>query len=169
MGHLGRIDNRQFLELMTKIMYFNLGCLIWDMQKTILSYVQAHDDLTGSSLFKEFMDTFDENNDGRIDYDENGRRGYRNALFSVLGYANHLKLTGEYGPLKGAFSESATPNKAMRKDWNPKGHDFRRDVFLEFGAEAAFHLSQSEEGSADPLCPGNDLWQGKVAKLADGH
>ena len=84
-GHLGRIDNRQFLELMTKTMYFNLGCLLWDMQKTILSYAQAHDDLTGSSLFKEFMDSFDENNDGVIDYDENGRKGYWNAVIQHVG------------------------------------------------------------------------------------
>ncbi len=161
MGHLGRIDNSQFLELMTKTMYFNLGCLIWDMQKTILSYAQAHDDLTGSSVYKEFMDSFDENNDGMIDYNEHGRRGYWNALFSVLGHVNHLQLTGEYNSLKGPFIEIATPSKAMRKDWNPHGHDFKREYMLEHNAEAAFGLSQSEELSADLFVPGMTYGQGR--------
>jgi len=161
MGHLGRIDNRQFLELMTKTRYFNLGCLIWDMQETILSYARAHDDLTGSSLFKEFMDTFDENNDGVIDYDENGRRGYWNAIFSVLGYASYLKQTGEYGSLKGAFYEDATPAKASHKNWNPQGHDFKREYVLEHSAEAAFNLSQSEELIADLFVPGMTYGQGR--------
>ncbi|MGA7577791.1 MAG: DUF362 domain-containing protein [Desulfobaccales bacterium] len=161
MGHLGRIDNRQFLELMTKTMYFNVGCLIWDMQKTILSYAQAHDDLTGSSLFKEFMDSFDENNDGVIDYDENGRRGYWTALFSILGYVSYLKLTVEYGSLKGPFYEIATPNKAAHKNWNPQGHDWKREYMLEFGADAAFDLSQSAELRADLFVPGMTYGRGR--------
>ncbi len=161
MGHLGRIGNGQFLELMTKTMYFNLGCLIWDMQKTILSYARAHDDLTGSSLCKEFMDSFDENNDGVIDYDENGRRGYWNAVFSILGHVSHLQLTEEYGSLKGPFYENATSAKAMRKNWNPQGHDFRREYVLEFGAEAAFDLSQSEELRADLFVPGMTYGRGR--------
>jgi hypothetical protein len=33
-GHLGRIENGKFLELITKTMYFNLSCLLWDLQKT---------------------------------------------------------------------------------------------------------------------------------------
>jgi hypothetical protein len=160
-GHLGRIDNRQFLELVTTTMYFNLGCLIWDMQKTILSYAQAHDDLTGSSVYKEFMDSFDENNDGMIDYDEHGRRGYWSALFSYLGHVNNIQITEEYGSLKGPFLEIATPSKAMRKDWNPQGHDFKREYMLEHGAEAAFHLSQSEELKTDLFFPGMAYGQGR--------
>ena len=73
-GHLGRIDNAKFLELMTKTMYYNPNTILHDLQKTILSYAKAHDDLTGSSLLKEFMDSFDENHDGIIDYDEMGRK-----------------------------------------------------------------------------------------------
>jgi len=136
---------------MTKTRYFNVGCLIWDMQKTILSYAQAHDDLTGSSLFKEIMESFDENNDGVIDYDETGRRGYWNALFSVLGYASHLQVTEEYGALKGPFYEQAAPSKA----------DLRREYKYEFGAEAAFDLSQSDELRADLFVPEMTYGQGR--------
>ena len=40
-GHLGRIDNGQFLELMTKTMYFNLSCLLWDYAKDHLELCQS--------------------------------------------------------------------------------------------------------------------------------
>ena len=75
-GHLGRVKDSRFEELMTGTMYYNPSCMLWDMQKTVLSYAEAHDRLTGSSLYREFMDSFDENHDGIIDYDENGRKGF---------------------------------------------------------------------------------------------
>ena len=42
-GHLGRIENGEFKELMTTTMYYNPTCMLWDMQKTVLSYAEAHD------------------------------------------------------------------------------------------------------------------------------
>ena len=72
-GHLGRIENNKFVEMMTNTMYYNPSCMLWDMQKTILSYAEAHDTLTGSSIVNKFMEGFDENGDGIIDYDENGK------------------------------------------------------------------------------------------------
>ena len=159
-GHLGRIDNGQFHELMTTTFYYNLGCQLWDIQKTVLSYAKAHDDLTGSSLYQEFMDAFDENHDGIIDYDENGRKGYWSGLFSICGYAIHLQLTTESGPFKGKFCE-ADVIKATHANWNPQGHDFAREYLLEQIAETAFLLSQSEVVSQDPFVPGMTFGQGR--------
>lgn len=82
-GHLGRIDNAKFLELMTKTMYYNPNTILHDLQKTVLSYAKAHDGLTGSSLLKEFTDSFDENHDGIIDYDEMGRKGIETDLLAA--------------------------------------------------------------------------------------
>jgi hypothetical protein len=162
MGHLGRVDHGQFFELMTKTMYFNLGCLLWDLQKTILSYAKAHDDLTGSSLIQEFLDSFDENNDGMIDYDEHGRKGYWSAQFGIGAYALHLQFTETYGAFKGGFYEMANCLRATDKNWNPHGHDFMGDYFmLEHTAEAVFHLSQSKALSADLFVPGMTFGQGK--------
>jgi hypothetical protein len=160
-GHLGRIDDGQFHELITQTMYFNLGCLLWDLQKTILSYAKAHDDLTGSSLFKEFMDSFDENNDGIIDYDENGRKGFWTPIFGIGSYSLHLQLTAEYGLFKGGFYETANCSKATHKNWNPHGHDFGQEYLLEHIAEAAFHLSQKENLSSDSFVPGMTFGQGR--------
>lgn len=106
-GHPGRIDNAMFLELMTKTMYYNPSTILHDLQMTILSYAEAHDGLIGSSLLKEFMDSFDENHDGIIDYDEMGRKGIETAQFPMLDYALYLKPTTDYGSLKGSFIEAA--------------------------------------------------------------
>lgn len=161
MGHLGRIDNGQFIELMTKTTYFNLGCLLWDLQKSILSYAKAHDDLTGSSLVQEFMDSFDENKDGMIDYDENGKQGFWSGTFSIGAYAIHMQLTEPYGAFRGGFYEMTSGLKSTDKGWNPNGHDFGREYKLVHIAEAAFHLSQSEALSADLFIPGMSFGQGK--------
>ncbi|WP_269851781.1 hypothetical protein [Methanosarcina horonobensis] len=99
----GRIEDDKFLELMTKTMYYNPSCMLWDMQKTLLSYAEAHDKLTGSSLLKEFMDGFDENNDGIIDYDENGRKGFWTPGFRILNHSYDIMLTEKYGQLRGVF------------------------------------------------------------------
>jgi hypothetical protein len=159
-GHLGRIDNAKFLELMTKTMYYNPSTILHDLQKTILSYVKAHDDLTGSSLLKEFMDSFDENHDGIIDYDEMGRKGIETAQFAMLAHALHVKLTAEYGFLKGSFIESTFFGKNSDRNWNPLGHDFVKEKMLLFKAAVAFGLSQHEAVIADPFVSGMSWGKG---------
>ncbi|WP_243668325.1 hypothetical protein [Methanoculleus chikugoensis] len=106
-GHPGgRIKGTAFVELMTKTMYYNPSCMLWDMQKTLLSYAEAHDRLTGSSLVEQFMEGFDENRDGIIDYDENGRKGFWTpGGFSILSHALDLQMAGgDYGMLEGGIS-----------------------------------------------------------------
>jgi hypothetical protein len=154
-GHLGRIENGEFKELMTMTMYYNPICMLWDMQKTVLSYAEAHDKLTGSSLVKEFMDGFDENGDGVIDYDENARKGFWTAGLRILNYSYHLQSTEEYGTLSGQFNLAA--NYALRytnKDWNPQGHDFAKEYALMWVANQAFDMSRSEAVSADLFVSG---------------
>jgi hypothetical protein len=154
-GHLGRIENMAFHELMTTTMYYNPICMLWDMQKTLLSYAEAHDRLTGSSLYKDFMDSFDENNDGVIDYDEKGRRGFWTPVYRIRTYCQCLGLTGKYGPFKQAFYETSNLFlKPTRKVWNPQGHDFAREYVLIWIATRAFDMSRSETVRADPFVQG---------------
>jgi hypothetical protein len=160
-GHLGRIEDGKFQELMTKTMYYNLSCMLWDMQKTLLSYADAHDKLTGSSILKEFMDGFDENNDGIIDYDENGRKGYWTPGFRILNHSYDIMLTEEYGNLRGTFYSIADFSfKPSRKDWNPQGHDFGQEYALVMIATQAFEMSRSEEGGEDPFVHGMNWGKG---------
>ena len=153
-GHLGRIDDGRFFELMTKTMYYNPGTILHDLQKTILSYAEAHDDLTGSSLLKELMDIFDENNDGIIDYDEKGRKGSDTAQFAPLAHALNLQFTEEYGTLKDNFIESSFFVKYSDRNWNPRGHDFVQEKALMNKAAKAFEMSQFEAANPDLFVPG---------------
>lgn len=161
-GHLGRIDNSKFIELMTTTMYYNPCKILHDLQRTILSYAKVHDSLVGSELFKQFMDNFDENNDGIIDYDEMGRSGMETAQFAILGYGHHIWLTEEYGQLKQSFMNLALRLKNSKGNWNPQGHDFAKEKILVIIAAEAFQMSQSEATMPDlfirGMTVGNGMW-----------
>ena len=162
-GHLGKIENTSFVELMTENMYYNPSCMLWDMQKTILSYAEAHDNLTGSSILKEFMNGFDENGDGIIDYDENGRKGIWTPGFSILSHALDIQMTEDYGTLKGPFYQMVNfALKHTNENWNSHGHNFAEEYLLMWIATLAYEMSKSETVSEDPFVPGmmwgNEMW-----------
>ncbi|NMM64339.1 DUF362 domain-containing protein [Clostridium sp. P21] len=140
-GHLGRIDNGNFLELITKTLYYNPKTILHDLQLTILSYAKNCDTLTGTSLYKEFMDYFDENKDGIIDYDEKGR-GFETAIFGILSYTNDIISIDEYGPIKKSFLSTSMVIRNSNKNWNSQGHDFSKEAFLIGYAATAYKLSQ---------------------------
>jgi hypothetical protein len=161
-GHLGRIEGQKFVELMTGTMYYNPSCMLWDMQRTILSYAEAHDRLTGSTLLNDLMDAFDENKDGVIDYDENGRKGYWSPGFGILSSALHTQLTEEYGAFKGHFYQQANfLLKNSFSHWNAHGHDFTYEYLLVITATLAYNLSQSESMNKDDFVPGMSWGRGK--------
>ncbi len=161
-GHLGRVDNLQFLELITQTMYYNPGCILWDLQETIFSYARAHDALTGSSLLNEFLDNFDENHDGVIDYDENGRKGFWMHAFHILAQGLDLQVTERFGDLKGGFYIASNHSlKPAQKDWHPQGHDFAREYLLVWTANAAHAMSQSEVLNEDRFVQGMTWGKGR--------
>lgn len=159
-GHLGRIDDKKFLELMTHTMYFNYGTILQDFQKGVFSYAKACDQLTGTSLFKNLIDTFDENDDGVIDYDEKGR-GNETAQIVILTYSLDILATQPYGDLKRNFITNSLI-KYTNENWNPHGHNFMSDMILEGGLAQAFIMSQSENVKEDlfisGMSYGNGMW-----------
>lgn len=165
-GHLGRVSDGAFSELMTTTMYYNPTCMLWDMQKTLLSYVQAHDTLTGSSLYQEFMTGFDENGDGIIDYDENGRKGFWTPGFAILSQALQIQLTDtEAGLLRGNFYQAVNfLLKYSNAAWNTGRIDFAYEYMLMWVATLAYELSKAETISPDPFVPGlswgKGMWPG---------
>ncbi|WPC39768.1 DUF362 domain-containing protein [Clostridium sp. JS66] len=140
-GHLGRIDKGNFLELITKTLYYNPNTILHDLQLTILSYTKACDNLTGTSLYKEFMDYFDENKDGIIDYDEKGR-GFETAIFGISSYTADILLIDAYGEIKKNFLFPAMIMKNTNKNLNSKGHDFTKEALLVSYAATAYKISQ---------------------------
>ena len=160
-GHLGRIEKTRFIELITGNMYYNPSCMLWDMQKTLLSYAEAHDKLTGSSIYQDFMEGFDENGDGVIDYDETGTKGFDTHLFLIMSDALDIQLSGNYGMLKGNFYNAVNTGKHSNKKWNPDGHDFAREITLMSIANHAYEMSKNETMNPDPFVSGMEWGQGR--------
>ena len=74
-GRLGYLDGDNFKEIFTKALFTDNHILPWDMQKTFFAYLDAVDQLQGTSLKKSFLDTYDEDGDGIVTYEEKGKKG----------------------------------------------------------------------------------------------
>ncbi|MEW6378735.1 MAG: DUF362 domain-containing protein [bacterium] len=99
-GHLGRIEQGKFEDIMTREFYFSQLNTLWDLQTTVLAYARATDALTQAAYgynpgySDEFM-SLDENGDGVIDDLELGREGGWDCFLSVAGIGSHLAGKGE--------------------------------------------------------------------------
>jgi len=160
-GHLGRVDGKEFHELITTTMYYNSACMLWDMQPTVLSWAEASDRLTGSSLLKEIMDGYDENGDGVIDYDENGRKGHWTPVMRFATAAGGLTATAQHDRLRGAFLNGAKMRRYGNREWNAQGHDFLEQFRLIEVTALAFMVSRMEFENEDPFFNGMTVGKGK--------
>lgn len=59
--------------MFTQSLYFDAFCLPWGLQKTCLSYMEAVDQLTGSSLREQFLSSVDEDVDGVVTFEDFGK------------------------------------------------------------------------------------------------
>jgi hypothetical protein len=160
-GHLGRVEGGAFSELITPHFYFNPGTLLWDLQKTVLGYLEANDRLTGSSYLAQMLEAFDENGDGVIDYDEKGKNGATAFLLRSSARAISSQATEKHGSLRGSFLSIASQLKYSDAAWNTDGHDFTSGARLTGVCALAFALSQVPAESEDPLFPGMTWGKGK--------
>ena len=90
---------------MTKALYYNYLTLLYNLQTTIFSYAKACDSLFNTNLYNELMNMLDENNDGVIDYNEQGR-GFETAQLETFAYCLNLLITDEYGSLKSPYIQN---------------------------------------------------------------
>ena len=160
-GHLGRIEGRKFSELLTSTLYYCAMKILWDLQATILNYARANDRLTGSSYFKLFMDAFDEDGDGVIQFDEMGTKGFWHPLMRIMANSWHPRGKEPYGYLKAAFQTASGSLKFSNAQWNSPGHDFLQEVLLVRACGVAFRMSQSEKEDKDPFFPAMTWGKGK--------
>ncbi|BBF43757.1 hypothetical protein lbkm_2445 [Lachnospiraceae bacterium KM106-2] len=158
-GHLGRIENHFFVDYLTNTMYYNPGSLLHDLQLMVLSYAKCNDALTGTSLYDEFMERYDENHDGIIDYDEKGY-GIDNAKLSYLSY---LKTSDFSKPelLKSDFMEHRYELKYSYKDWNSESIDFMRGEQMIAITNLAYNLSKSDTLCTDLFISNMNYGQGQ--------
>ncbi len=164
-GHLGRIEGKRFLELITSQFYYNPSKLLWDLQSTVLNYAKANDSLTGSSYHQELLDNFDENGDGVIDYDEMGKKGVWHSMMRLGANAMCLRATEKYGFLRGAFLARSQMLKYGNEQWNSLGHDFVKEFRLASATAVAFRMSQVEMEGKDLLFPTITWGKGKWPSL----
>ena len=159
-GHLGRVVGSEFHELITTTMYYNPACMLWDMQRTVLSWAEASDSLTGSSLYQAIMDGYDEDGDGVIDYDENGKKGHWTPVLRFATAAGGLTATAQDDRLHGAFLRSASMRRYGNREWNAQGHHFLEQFRLIEVAALAFMVSRAEFETEDPFFAGMTVGKG---------
>lgn len=160
-GHLGRVDNGRFSELLTGTLYYDQLKLLWDLQTTVMGYAAANDALTGSSYRQQFLDAFDENGDGVIDYEEMGRKGIVDFQVFAAAYGVHLMGSEEHGMLRGFFALRANALRWADAAFNPDGLDFLKEYLDSSSALVGLTLSQMEIEGADPLVPSMTWGKGK--------
>jgi len=93
-GHFGRIEDGEFVEIMTDELYYSQGNTLWDLQPAVLAYAQATDKLSGSNYYEEFM-ALDEDGNGIIDDSEFGKKGFQDCSHRVVGICISLIGKGE--------------------------------------------------------------------------
>jgi uncharacterized protein (DUF362 family) len=168
-GHLGRLRERQFSELMTSNLYYCSSKILWDLQTTILNYARANDQLTGSSYHELFMKTFDEDGDGIISYDEMGRNGFWHPFMRVMANTWHDRGKEPYGSLKSSFRTLSQALKFSSTHWNAEGHDFSKELVLVRACALAFRMSQAQEEARDPFFPTLAWGKGKWPSIQLAH
>jgi hypothetical protein len=164
-GHLGKVADGNFSELITSTLYFDHSKLLWDLQATVMAYTAANDALTGSNYRQEFLDEFDENGDGVIDYDEMGKKGGIDSQIYAAGHTVHLMGTDRYGVLRGSFVSRANSLKWASPDLNGNGHDFIKEFMDSSVALVGLTLSQMEMEGTDPFFPTMTWGKGKWPSL----
>ena len=152
-GHLGRVKNGAFIDVITKSLYYGLYKFPWDMQKTAIAYLSAVDQLTGSSLKKEFLDAFDENEDGVVSYRETGQKGFGSFFLHQLGYLVSCLGTEPLGFISGRVKPQLKALELRDPHNNSKGYDFLREFSFGTVCVVAFRMSQIDMESPDLLFP----------------
>ncbi len=161
-GHLGTINNGEFSDVITKTLYFDVFKMPWDMQHTTFTYMEVVDKLTGSSLKREFMETFDERGDGIINYNDSGKNGiWTPMMYFGADFINKI-ATEKWGHVGGWFSLYSKMMKCTDASWNRHEHDFLKEYFYGPVCVVAYQMSIFEMEMPDFFIPdlmwGNGKW-----------
>jgi hypothetical protein len=160
-GHLGRMKNENFSDLITKHLYFDIFKFPWDLQKTALNYFTAVDNLSGSSVKKNFLDTYDETGNGEVTYEEMGKKGLWTFLLHN-GARTYSEIgTNPFGALRTLFIRQTQMLKMGDRLWNLEGHDITKDIRFGAACFTGFTMSRMEIEGEDPFIPGLKWGKGK--------
>jgi len=160
-GHLGRVKDGVFTDIVTKALYFDFLKLPWDLQKTAFGYFAACDALSGSSLMKDFLRTFDADGDGILTYDETGKKGIASLQCQYGGQMVSCLATDPFGPLSAGAKIQLKSMKLQNPQMNPHGYDFLQEVSWGIVCLLAFRMSQMDMEGPDFFVPGLSWGKGK--------
>ena len=159
--HLGFVKNDNFSDLVTKTLYYDIFKVPWDLQRTSFNYLAAVDDLEGTKLKEEFLQYFDENNDGVVSYEEFGKKGSLTVSIHLLGDMVSLIGKEKLGYLKGYFKLMSSTYRYSDKQNNPGNHDIMEERSLASACNTAFAISQVNMDIPDPFGSGLTYGNGK--------
>jgi hypothetical protein len=143
-GHLGSVKNDKFLDIITTNLYYNTVKTLWDLQRTSFNYLSAVDELENSNLKEEILESFDENNDGVLSYDEFGKKGSVTVSGHLMGDMVSAMGKEELGYLKGYYKVMSAGYRYRDKQNNPFDVDILKDRYLTSVCNTAFAISQLE-------------------------
>ncbi len=152
-GHLGRVRNGVFEDLVTRTLYFDYLKMPWDLQKTALAYWAANDTLAGTSLTQEFLSTFDEDGDGVVSYWETGRKGVGSLMLHQGGYSVACMATDPLAFLSGRVKSQLVMLRLGEPSRNPYGLGLVREFQFGSAAMVAYRLSQVDLEVPDLFIP----------------
>jgi hypothetical protein len=157
-GRLGYLDGDNFKEIVTKALYTDSHKMPWDMQKTFFAYLDAVDQLQGTSLKKSFLDTYDEDGDGIVTYEEKGKKGLYGTSMFLGGLRTSLRAEDdESEPFRAGYALMSNSLRCSNPEWNPEGHHINREQIYGSVCETAQLMSFSPVEQEDPFVPGL-LW-----------
>ena len=164
-GHLGVVHQNHFSDIITKTLFYAAYKMPWDLQKTAFSYMEAVDQLEGSTVKDDFLAALDEDGDGVLTYDEIGKKGICAIQLHMGGDFVSETAKEELGYLKSPFTFASRFYKASDPKMNTHGYDATREYFLATDCNVAFQISQLDMEIPDPFIPGLVCGKGKWPSL----
>ena len=160
-GHLGSVKNDNFSDIITKTLFYDTYKVAWDLQRTAFSYLAVVDDLEGTSLMEEFLQYFDEDNDGVVTYEEFGKKG--STTFTLHLAANMVSSMGKdrLSVLKEYFKMMSSMYRFRDKQNNSDNHDIMGERSLNTALSIALAISRLAIDIPDPFTPGVMYGKGK--------
>jgi hypothetical protein len=150
---------------MTSTLYTDISKPLWDLQATVLAHAEANDALTGSAYRRRFLEAFDENGDGVIDYEEMGRTGSLTALGVGGGRMVRLIGTEPFGAQRGSFQMRAAALRWGDEAFNSEGESLLKEYADSGACSMALRLALTPAESKDPLFPSMTWGGGKWPSL----
>lgn len=164
-GHLGRVKDGTFEDLVTESLYFDYLKFPWDLQKTALAYLAAVDRLTGSAWREQFLKAFDEDGDGTVTYAETGKKGIGSLFLHQGGYSVSCLGSEPFGYLSGRVKSQLISLKLGDPKRNAKGINLLEEFQLGSACMVAYRLSLIDLELEDLFVPGLRFGKGKWPSL----